>query len=149
MSEREIIVRVPSTWTRDELEERLRRLREPLETAAQRAKSGNRVELESRTVAALVGLAEELRARIELLEADRSTTVATRSDLDEVRELLANTAEATAGALDRADALAAQLRAAEAQIESTAEEVYETTAFERGKLWEAIGHIREESTDGL
>jgi chromosome segregation ATPase len=147
MNEREIILKVPATWPKEELEERLKRLREPLETALQRAKSGHRVELESRTLAGLVDELEELRARVELVEADRRTSVATRDELAEVRELVANTAEATGGALDQAAALRVQVAAAEERIDSTAKSLRDGGARERGKIWAAIGRQRKRDAE--
>lgn len=141
MAMRTLTLEVPASWTDAELEERLRRLREPAETAEQRAKSGARVALETRALASTIQRVEELLGRVDLLEThadqvDRTIgslpTTQTTDDLDaRLRELV----------VDLGDARAA-VELAEKRLAQRADELASDIAGKLKKLWSSIGGLK-------
>lgn len=141
VSTRELKILVPATWTTEELEERLRRLREPAESAEQRAKSGARVEVQSRTLSRVALAVEQLDERMETLEAD-ALGLAQKSELAELRaeiQAIRQTVDTVAGAAEDARA------AVELAEKRSAQLVTEQAEAMKGKLraiWGAIGGLK-------
>lgn len=111
MSTREITIRVPLTWTRQELEARLRRLNRPEVTEAQADKRAVRLELETAELARVARLAGVLEGRLELVE----QALPARPELETVTELVGEQDRARVALEGRAAALEARAAAAEAQ----------------------------------
>jgi tRNA A-37 threonylcarbamoyl transferase component Bud32 len=87
MSTRELVLRVPASWTDAEVEERLRRLRAPAETEEQRAKSAAQVEIQTRTLARVVVDVDQLNERVETVEA-RGLQMVDRGELEQIRAIV-------------------------------------------------------------
>jgi hypothetical protein len=141
MATREIVVRVPASWTDAEVEERLRRLRSPAEAEAQRAKSAAQVEIQSRTLARVVVDVDQLSERMETQEA-RSLQTVDRSELEQFRAML----DDALARLHEVDTMAHDARAAvelsEKRISQTVFDGLAEAKTDRKKLWSSVGGLK-------
>jgi hypothetical protein len=141
MATREIVVRVPASWTDAEVEERLRRLRSPAEAEAQRAKSAAQVEIQSRTLARVVVEVDQLSERMETQEA-RSLQTVDRSELEQFRAML----DDALARLHEVDTMAHDARAA---VELSEKRILQIVSNDKAetkgdikKLWSSVGGLK-------
>jgi hypothetical protein len=141
MSTRELVLRVPASWTDAEVEERLRRLRAPAETEEQRAKSAAQVEIQTRTLARVVVDVDQLNERVETVEA-RGLQMVDRGELEQIRAIV----DDAMARMHEIDTVAHDARAAvelaEKRMTQSVFDGLEEAKAERRKLWSSIGGLK-------